>query len=162
MSTAVNQTPMPTRHTLRQFFAELMQPEVVIGDGITAPARTTSLVGVYVTRKLATSALVITDLDAAARLGSCMAEVPPTAVKEALAARALTPVMSRNFYTLLDNLARVFNTEGAPEVSLYEMYEPNSVIPSDVAALTGSIGRRMDVKLGIHGYGTGQMSLIVR
>ena len=162
MSTTVNQTPMPTRHRLRQFFAELMEPEVMIGDGIAAPARSTNLVGVYVTQKLATTALVITDLEAAARLGSCLAEIPPTVVKEAIAARALTPVMSRNFYTMLDNLARVFNVEGAPEVSLYEMYEPNSVIPADVAALAGSAGRRMDVKLGIHGYGTGQMSLIIR
>ena len=162
MSTTMNPTLMPTRHCLRQFFAELMEPEVMIGDGVAAPSRSTNLVGVYVTRKLATTALVVTDLDAAARLGGCLAEVPPAAVKAAGAARELTPVMRRNFYTLLDNLAKVFNTEGAPEVSLYKMYEPNSVIPSDVAALAGSAGRRMDVKLAVRGYGTGQMSLIIR
>lgn len=162
MSTTVNQIQMPNRHTLRQFFAELMDTEVMIGDGTAAPARSTNVVGVFVTKKLATVALVISDLEAAARLGSAMAGIGPGAVKDAVAGRNLTPVMSRNFYTLLENMAKVFEGEDTPEISLYEMYEPNSVVPGDVAALAGQAGRRMDLKVGVHGYGIGQMSLIIR
>lgn len=162
MSTTVNQTQMPTRQRLRHFFTDLMDNEVMIGDGIASPARSTNLVGVYVTKKLATVALVITDLEAAARLGGAMAQIPPGAVKDAISARALTPVMSRNFYTLLDNMAKVFDGQDAPSVSLYEMYEPNTVVPADVAALAGSVGRRMDLKVGVHGFGIGQMSIILR
>ena len=70
--------------------------------------------------------------------------------------------MSRTFYTLLDHLSQLFKAEGTPEVDLYEMYEPNSVIPADVASLTGQAGQRMDVRLGIDGYGPGHLSVIVR
>lgn len=163
MSTTVNQIQMPSRHRLRQFFADLMDPEVMIGDGMAAPARSTNVVGVFVTRKLATVALVISDLEAAARLGSAMAGVGPGAVKDAVASRHLTPVMTRNFSTLLDNMAKLFQGEDSPEINLYEMYEPDSVVPSDVAALSGQVGRnRTDLKVGVHGYGIGQMSIIIR
>ncbi|MFI7585893.1 hypothetical protein ACIB24_02315 [Spongisporangium articulatum] len=161
MSTTIN-TPLPTRHRIRQLIEEMLNIEVGIADGIAAPARSTNLVGVYVTPKLATTALVITDLEAAARLGGALAEVPRNAVQEAIASRELTPVLSRNFYTLLDNMAKLFNGENQPEISLYEMYGADSVIPADVAALAGSAGSRIDLKLAVEGYGLGQMSLITR
>ncbi len=159
---ALEQSPLPTRHSVRNTIQDLIGRDVDLSDGLPPPAKSTNVVAVYVTDKLATCAVAVTDLECAARMGGCLGMVPRGVVDEAIAARELPSTLHDNCYEVLNVLAAVFNLPNAPHVRLYEMYGPNSGLPADVAKIASTLGSRMDVALKIAGYGTGVLSIVVR
>jgi hypothetical protein len=162
MSELLTRSPLPNRHSVRNTIQDLIGRDVDLSDGLPPPARTTNVVAVYVTDKLATSALAVIDLECAARLGGSLGMVPKAVVEEAIAARELPAPLDDNCYEVLNVLAAVFNVPNAPHVRLYKMYGPNSTLPGDIAALGALAGSRMDVELMIAGYGLGMLSIVVR
>lgn len=162
MSAVVEQSPLPSRHAVRNIVEGLIGRDVDISDGVPVTPRTTNVVAVYVNDRLATQALIVIDLEAAGRLGGSLGMVPKAAVEEAIGERSLPPVLRDNCYEVLNVLASVFNQPKAPHVRLYEMYGPNAAIPGDVAAIAGLAGSRMDISLRIAGYGPGLMSIVVK
>ncbi len=162
MSMTVEQSPLPSRHSVRSLIEDLVGRGVDLTDGEVLPAKTTNVVAVYVNDKVNLSAVIAVDLECAARLGGALGMLPPGGVADAIEERDLPPLMRDNCYEVLNVLAAAFNTPGAPHVKLYEMYGPNQAVPTDVANLVGAAGGRVDVVLSISGYGTGMMSIVVR
>jgi hypothetical protein len=162
MSAVVEQSPLPSRHAVRNIVEGLIGRDVDISDGVPVTPKTTNVVAVYVGDRLTTQAVVVVDLEAAARLGGSLGLVPKAGVEDAIAERSLPPVLRDNCYEVLNVLASVFNQPGAPHVRLYEMDGPNAAIPGDVAAIAGRAGTRMDISLRISGYGPGLMSIVVK
>jgi hypothetical protein len=162
VSIAIEHSPLPTRHAVRNSISDLIGRDVDLSDGVPPPSKSTNIVAVYVTDKLATSALAVCDLECGARIGGALGMVPKIGVDEAIAARELTPTLKDNCYEVLNVLAAVFNVPNAPHVRLYQMYGPGDVLPGDVAALGALTGTRMDVTLQIAGYGSGSLSIVVR
>lgn len=162
MSVSLEHSPMPNRHSVRNTIQDLIGRDVDLSDGLPPEAKSTNVVAVYVTDKLATSAIAIVDLECAARLGGSLGMVPRMIVDEAIKARDLPTTLEENCYEVLNVLAAVFNLPTAPHVRLYQMYGPNASLPPDIAALGAVLGSRMDVELKIAGYGTGLMSIVIR
>jgi hypothetical protein len=162
MSDILAQSPIPTRHAVRNSIQDLIGRDVDLSDGLPVPAKSTNVVAVYVTDKLATSALAVIDLECAARIGGSLGMVPKLVVEEAIQARELPQNLHDNCYEVLNVLAAVFNLPNAPHVRLYEMYGPNASLPPDIAQLGALMGSRMDVELKISGYGTGLLSIVIR
>lgn len=161
MNTMLEQSPLPSRHSVRTLIEDLIGRDVDLQDGIPVAAKTTNVVAVYVTDKLATSAVAVVDLEGAARLGGALGMVPKAGVEDCIAERALTKVLQDNCYEILNVLSAAFNLPGAPHVRLYQMYD-GAAVPNDVARLVGAAGGRMDVILRIAGYGEAALSVIVR
>jgi hypothetical protein len=162
MSISLDHSPLPNRHSVRNTIQDLIGRDVDLSDGLPVENKSTNVVAVYVTDKLATSAVAVVDLECAARLGGSLGMVPRMVVDEAIKARELPTTLEENCYEVLNVLAAVFNLPNAPHVRLYHMYAPNTALPSDIAALGAMLGSRMDVELKIAGYGTGLMSIVVR
>jgi hypothetical protein len=162
MSVSLDHSPLPNRHSVRNTIQDLIGRDVDLSDGVAPESKSTNVVAVYVTDKLATSAVAVVDLECAARLGGSLGMVPRMVVDEAIKARELPTTLEENCYEVLNVLAAVFNLPNAPHVRLYQMYGPNAALPSDIAALGAMVGSRMDVELKIAGYGTGLMSIVVR
>jgi hypothetical protein len=162
MNISLDHSPLPNRHSVRNTIQELIGRDVELSDGMPPESKSTNVVAVYVTDKLATSAVAVIDLECAARLGGSLGMVPRMVVDEAIKARELPTTLEENCYEVLNVLAAVFNLPNAPHVRLYQMYGPNAALPSDIAALGGMVGSRMDVQLKIAGYGTGLLSIVVR
>ena len=162
MSAVVQSSPLPSRHTLRTIVEGLIARDVDIADGVPVANRTTNVVAVSVNDRHGLQAVVVVDIELAARLGGALGMVPRGAVEEAISERNLPQVLRDNCNEVLNVLASAFNVGGAPHVKLYEMYGPNAAIPGDVAAVAGTAGSRMDVKLKVAGYGEGRMSIVVR
>jgi hypothetical protein len=162
MSVALEHSPMPNRHSVRNVIQDLIGRDVDLSDGLPPEAKSTNVVAVYVTDKLATSAVAVLDLECAARMGGSLGIVPRGVVDEAIKARALTSTLEENCYEVLNVLASVFNLPDSPHVRLYEMYGPNSALPHDISVLGSALGSRMDVQLKIAGYGAGLLSIVVR
>ena len=162
MSVTTEQSPMPNRHSVRNTIQDLIGRDVDLSDGLPPESKSTNVVAVYVTDKLATSAVAVVDLECAARLGGSLGMVPRMVVDEAIKARELPTTLEENCYEVLNVMAAVFNLPNAPHVRLYEMYGPNASLPTDVAALAHALGQRLDVVLSIAGYGDVRLSVIVR
>jgi hypothetical protein len=162
MSTTVEQSPLPSRHAVRSLVEGLVGRDVELTDGNPVPPKTTNVVAVYVNQRLAVSALAVLNLEGAARLGGALGMLPRGGVEDAIAERNLPEMLRNNCYEVLNVLSAVFNAANAPHVRLYEMYGPNGPLPADIASLSAAVGSRMDVKLGIAGYGDGALSLVVR
>ena len=162
MSQLTEQSPMPSRHAVRTTIEGLIGRDLTIADGLPVPPRSTNVVAVYVTDRLATSALAVIDIAGAARLGGALGMVPRGGVDDAIGSRDLPDHLRSNCYEVLNVLSTVFNLPGHPHVRLYEMYGPGAGVPGDVAALAGATSTRMDVTFSVAGYGDGQLSIVVR
>jgi hypothetical protein len=158
----VEQSPLPSRHAVRTLVEDLVGRGVELADGRPVPPKSTNVVAVYVTDKLAVSALAVVDLEGAARLGGALGMIPRGGVDDAIDERELPDLLRENCYEVLNVLSALFNLPGAPHVRLYEMYGPSGSLPPDIAALSGAAGQRMDLSLVIAGYGPVQLSIVVR
>jgi hypothetical protein len=155
-------SPLPSRHAVRTTIGDLVGREVELTDAVAVAARSTNVVGVFVTDKLATSAIAVLDLEGAARLGGALGMVPRGGIEDVIKERAFPQHLRDNCYEVLNVLSAVFNVVEAPHVRLYQMYGPGEPAPGDVAAMAGMAGSRMDLRLMIAGYGDARMSIVVR
>lgn len=162
MSTQVEQSPLPSRHSVRNLIEDLVGRDVQLSDGLPPESKNTNVVAVYVTDRLAVSAIAVVDFECAARLGGSLAMVPRGGVDDAIKDRDFTSALKDNCYEVLNVLSAVFNVPNAPHVRLYQMFGPGDPIPGDIGAMAATVGTRMDVKLDIAGYGSGKLSIIVR
>lgn len=162
MSVTTEQSPLPSRHSVRNTIEGLVGRDVDLSDGVPPPAKSTNVVAVYVTDQLKTTALAVLDLECASRIGGALGMIPKGVVDEEIKARTLSKDLEETCYEVLNVMASVFNLPNHPHVRLYEMYAPNAAVPADVAALAATVGNRMDVKLKIAGYGDGTMSIVIK
>lgn len=155
-------SPLPSRHGVRTRLEGLLGRDVEVSDGQPVASKASNVVAVYVTGKLAVSALMVVNIEGAARVGGARARLTRGVIDDAITGKALTTVLRDNCYEVLDGLSSVFNISGAPHVRLYEMLGPQGSIPSDIAALGAAVGNRMDIEFKVAGIGTGQLSVICR
>ena len=162
MSALVESSPLPGRAAVRSLVEDLVGRSVELRDAEPVPPRAGNVVAVYVTDHLAMTAVIVVDLAGAARIGGALGMLPRGGVDDAIDERDLSGMLHDNCYEVLNVLASVFNAPGAPHVRLYEMYGPGASLPGDVAALSQTIGQRLDVMLEIAGYGDAHVSVVVR
>lgn len=159
---AIDSSPMPTRMAVRNMIGDLIGRDVELRDSDPMPSKVTNVTGVYVTDRLATSAVAILDFEAAARLGGALGMLPRGGVEDAIGERQLPSMIRDCTYEVLNVLASAFNIGNAPHVRLYQMYGPGGGVPTDVASMGAVATGRMDLTLQIAGYGNGKLSIVVR
>lgn len=160
--TTMTRSPLPSRHAVRTLLENLVGRDVQVRDAQPVPPKASNIVAVYVTDKLAVSALAVVSIEAAARLGGALAMLSRGGVDEAISNKEMSPALRDSCYEVLNVLSRVFNVAPAPHVRLYEMLGPQGSVPGDVAALSAAVGNRMDIELHVAGFGAGQLSLVCR
>jgi hypothetical protein len=160
--TMTDQSPMPTRHAVRTLIEGLVGRDVDVKDADPIAGKPTNLVAAYVTDKLQVSAVAVTDIELAARMGGALGMLPKGGIDDAIKEGDLSGLLRDNAYEVLNVMAAVFNVENAPHVRLYELYGPVAPVPGDVLALTQTLGNRMDLQLNVAGYGLGHLSIIIR
>jgi hypothetical protein len=160
--TTMTTSPLPSRHAVRSLLEGLVGRDVGIKDANTVPTKPTNVIAAYVNDKLTVSAVIVVNLEGAARLGGALAMLPKVGVDDAIAEGDLHAALRDNCYEVLNVLAAVFNAPNAPHVRLYEMVGPTTAIPPDIAALSATVGNRMDLEIEVSGYGMGLLSLVCR
>ncbi|HEY6794972.1 MAG TPA: hypothetical protein VI248_09860 [Kineosporiaceae bacterium] len=162
MSTLTEPSPLPSRHAVRTLIEGLVGRDVELKDGDPVATRATNLSAVYVTDTMQVSVVIVIDIELAARLGGALGMLPRGGVDDAIEEGDLSGLLRDNTYEVLNVLAAVFNVENAPHVRLYDLYGPGGAVPSDVVALSQTLGSRMDLELSVAGYGAGRLSIITR
>lgn len=160
--TTTTTSPLPSRHAVRTLLEGLLGRDVSVDDAAPVPPKASNIVAVYVTDRLAVSALAVMDIEAAARFAGALAMLPKGSIDEAIAEKDMHPGLRENCHEVLNVFSSVFNVAKAPHVRLYEMIGPGGVVPQDIAALSAAVGNRMDITVGVAGYGPGHLSLICR
>lgn len=155
-------SPLPSRKAVRVLLEDLTGRPITMTDGEPPAAKSTNVVGVYVTDGLKMTAVCVLDLEGAARLAGALGMLPKGGVEDAIEERDLEGMLLDCAHEVLNVLAAAFNVGNAPHVRLYQLYGPRDVVPPDVASLAANVGARMDVSLSIGGYGNGQMAVVVR
>jgi hypothetical protein len=116
---------------------------------------------VYVDTHLATRAVVVADLPAAAYIGAAVRLVPVGVASAAVREAALPPVLADRFEEVLRGWAPLFASPGDEAVRLYAAALAGRRPPSDVVALAAAPGRRLDLAVSVRAYGEGRLSVVM-
>jgi hypothetical protein len=157
-------TSMPSLKDIRDTVSGLVGKDVELTAGAAAPVvggDSGSLVALYVDDTLRSSAVIVFDLALAARLGAAIGLIPPGGADAALEDRALSPVLRENATEILNVLASVFNTDGAPHLRLYSVAGSGEELRADVRAIAVKAAPREDVTVEVPRYGAGVLSVVI-
>lgn len=157
-------TSIPALKAIRDTISGLVGKDIEVAPGAAPPpvgGDSGSLVGLYVDDALRSSAAIVFDLPLAARLGAAIGLIPPGGADAALEDRALSPLLRENAIEILNVLASVFNTDGAPHLKLYSVAGSADELRPDVKALAVKAAPREDIAVEVPRYGPGVLSVII-
>lgn len=157
-------TPLPSALEVRELLEGLLGREVEVGTGgpmVDPGAEDGALVAEFVSDQMQLSALVVVDVPLAARAGAAIALMPSHLSENAVGAGELTDVLLENAGEILNVMASMFNTEGAPHLRLNAVHPPKSALPNDVAGWVMAYVPRLDLECEVSGYGPGNVSVLV-
>ena len=157
-------TRIPSVLAVRELFEDLLGRGVtaaVSPDPVVPSAKAPCCISVYVTERLETRALVVADLELAARTGAALGLVPKGGADAALEDRELPKNLLENFSEVTNIFASLFNLPDQPHLKLYRVISPGEAPPDDVIALLRGLSSREDLRLDIDGYGTGRLGVVL-
>ena len=154
---------LPPNMVVRETLQDLLGRDIELTptDPWAPTLRDPGAVAVYVNDGFRPSALIACSLELAAAFSASIALVPAASVEESVAEGRLTKELEENLSEVLNVLVGFFNRQHAPHVKLHEVYPPGSPAPVEVARRLRMLGDRSDLTLTVHGYGGGQLSIVV-
>jgi hypothetical protein len=154
--------PLPTTRQLRGLLESRLRREVRLSPAEPlSPTQPGLSLAVYVDDHLATRALLVADLPAAAYLGAASGLVPVGVATAALDDHALPPLLTLRFHDVLRACAPLFAAADDDRVRLYRAVPPERRAPRDLVALAAAPGMRLDLAVSVRAYGEGQVSLVL-
>jgi hypothetical protein len=155
--------PLPAAKDVRDMLEGLVGRTVVVSPG--APVTPTPdkpvAVAVYVDPGMNTNALCVMDLGASAYTGGALALLPGGGCQDAVEEDGeLTSLMVEALHEVVNVLAALFNTPGAPHSKLHRLYAPGEELPGDIAGMLAAFNR-IDLAVEVQGYGKGAISLVL-
>lgn len=155
--------PLPAPKDVRDVIAGLVGKQVTVSLGAPvtpAPDRPVA-VAVYVDPQMAVNALCLMDLGAAAYTGGSLALLPPGGCQDAVEEDGeLSGMLLEALHEVVNVLAALFNTPGAPHSKLHKLYAPGADLPGDIEGMLAAFNR-IDLDVEVQGYGKGSLSLVI-
>ena len=152
----------PTAKDVRELLSGLVGREVSVQAGAEVLSVDTPgglLVGTYVDRLGTLRAVAVTNLPAAACLGTSIALMPPGRAAEAVGTNVLDSDLAENTAEVLNVMASLFNVDEAMHLRLDKWYEPGVLLPPAVAPWVTAWIDRLNLTIDVKGYGTGYLSI---
>lgn len=156
-------TSIPSLKAVRDLLADLLGRDVTVEPGapLDGSARAAAAHAVYVNQRLEVAAVLEVDLRLSASLSAAVGLIPAPRAQEAAEEGRLPTDLRENLYEVCNIVSALFNLPGAPHLKLYELYAPGEPPPPNVSALAAATGSREDIAVGVNGYGSGTMSLVL-
>ncbi len=150
--------PLPTTKRFRDLLESQLDRQVTMHPGDPLPGAGPHLcVAVYVDHRLATQAVAVLDLGAAAYIGAAQALLPAGVATSAVRTGRLPAMVEERLRGVLRGWAPLFSGD---DVRLYDVALPGERPPNDVVALAAAPGRRLDLAVTVRAYGKGRLSLV--
>ena len=161
--TAPGTIPLPAAKDVRDMLTGLVGKPVNVtpGSPVTPTPERPVAVAVYVDPGMNVNALCLMDLGASAYTGGALALLPPGGCQDAVEEDGeLTGMQVEALHEVVNVLAALFNTQGAPHSKLHKLYAPGDEIPGDLAGMLAAFNR-VDLAIDIPTYGKGALSLVL-
>ncbi len=155
--------PLPAAKDVRDMLTGLVGKPVNVtpGSPVTPTPERPVAVAVYVDPGMNVNALCLMDLGASAYTGGALALLPPGGCQDAVEEDGeLTGMQVEALHEVVNVLAALFNTQGAPHSKLHKLYAPGDEIPGDLAGMLAAFNR-VDLAIDIPTYGKGALSLVL-
>ncbi len=118
-----------------------------------------SFLALYIADDGSPVALCACNLAFAANAGAALSMLPPTAAKEAIKEKLLTPAMNDNLREVMNICSRLMMREGSAHLRLEQVY-PAKALPPPAATVAGSATGRADFEVTLGKYGAGVLSIL--
>ena len=154
---------LPAPKDVRDMLAALVGKQVTVSPGapVTPAPDCPVATAVYVDPQMAVNALCLMDLGAAAYTGGSLALLPPGGCQDAVEEDGeLSGLLVEALHEVVNVLAALFNTPGAPHSKLHKLYAPGADLPGDIEGMLAAFNR-IDLDVELQGYGKGSLSLVV-
>ncbi len=155
--------PLPAAKDVRDMLTGLVGKPVNVtpGSPVTPTPDRPVAVAVYVDPGMDVNALCVMDLGASAYTGGALALLPPGGCQDAVEEDGeLTSMQVEALHEVVNVLAALLNTQGAPHSKLHKLYAPGEELPGDLAGMLAAFNR-VDLTIEIPTYGKGALSLVL-
>ena len=157
-------TAIPALKLVKDTLAGLLGRDVEVAIGASPPTvggASGSLVALYVDDNLRSAAVIVTDLALSARMGAAIGLVPAGGADAAIEDALLPKNLRDNAAEVLNVLASLFNSDGAPHLRLYAVAGTAEELRPDVKAMAVKAAPREDITVDVARYGSGILSIIL-
>lgn len=164
MSALARPTPLPAALEVRELLEGLLgrDIEATLGAAPVNPSEPPGAVtGIYVDDQLKLRALAVLDVPLACYVGASIALIPARTAELSVQSEMVASDLLDNTAEVLNVAASLFNPDGAAHLRLDRTYAPREVLPADVQRWVLAYVPRLDVELGVAGYGSGRLSVLV-
>jgi len=154
---------VPATKHLRDLLETQLGREVTLRPTHPRPASGRRLAyAIYVDGHLATRAVVVVDLPAAAYIGAAAGLVPVGVATTAVREHTLPALLTDHLHETAHGWTRLFaRRDPADEVRLYTLVLPDDAAPNDIVALAAAPGQRADLIVSVRAYGEGHLSVVM-
>ena len=157
-------TLLPAAKDVRDMLTGLVGKPVAVSPGgpVTPEPLRPVTVAIYTAPDMSVNALCVMDLGASAYTAGALALLPPGGCQDSVEEdKELSPMQLEALHEVVNVLAALFNTPGAPHSRLDKLVPDGGDVPGDVAGMLAGFNR-LDLRIEVPGYGTGALSLVVR
>jgi hypothetical protein len=156
-------SPLPPNMVVRDMLMDMLGRDVTVGPS--APwlptPRDPGAVAVYVDDGMRLGALISCSLALSVALSASIALISARTAASCVQEGRLTEDMVENLHEVLNILAALFNRADRPHVKLYALHVPGTPAPAGLSGQLRAFGKRLDLKIEVAGYGSGQLSLVL-
>lgn len=124
------------------------------------PGKTPLVVGEYVDGDGVARAACVCDLNMTCFSAAALALMPPSVAQDAVRSGRVPETLGDNFSEVLNVLTRLFNDPLLPHVSFKNMHSPPQSPSAVVVKGINKPNVRLDLEIGIPGYGNGKLSML--
>jgi hypothetical protein len=152
---------LPVPKEVRDLFEDLMGRPVTVDTAhpVLAEHLKTTLVSVYTDASLKLGAVIGMDLPLTIYAGSAIGLLPPGGAQDCVDEGLVLPAVADNIREVCNIMASLLNREGGGHVKLHQVCLPGEPAPTDACAILMALGNRIDLTVGVGGYGSGKVSI---
>lgn len=152
---------LPVPKAVKDLFDDLLGRPVTVNP--TDPPKSAdiqrSLVALYTDDRLQLVAVIGMDFELTAYAGAAIGLIPPGGAEACIEDKAISKMIGENAIEICNILAGLINAAEAPRVKLHQTFLPGDSPPMDAIRHLNALGRRLDLKVDVSGYGGGTISL---
>jgi hypothetical protein len=152
---------LPVPKAVKDLFDDLLGRPVTVNpaDPLKAADVPRTLVALYTDDRLQLMAVIGMNFELTVYAGAAIGLIPPGGAEACIEDKEISKMIGENAVEICNILAGLINKEDAPRVKLHQTFLPGGGPPADAVNHLLALGRRLDLKVDVSGYGGGKISL---
>jgi len=152
---------LPVPKTVKDLFDDLLGRPVTVNpaDPLKAADVPRTTFALYTDERMQLMAVIAMDFELTAYAGAAIGLIPPGGAEACIEDKEISKMIGENAGEICNILAGLINKEDAPRVKLHQTFLPGESAPPDAVNHALALGRRLDLKVDVSGYGSGKICI---